>query len=85
MTDDPLERIIRPIVEGQLRSFTRDHPEVVEAVNWYKPRRDKATTFVNSVAKRVVNDLLCADTRMRLIEALAGLRPPDLSDGASHR
>lgn len=67
---DALERVIRPIVEGQIRSFTNDHPEVVEAVNWYKPRKDKRVTFVNSLAKRIVRDLLCETSRARLVEAL---------------
>ncbi len=67
---DELERIIRPIVEGQVRSFTNDHPEVVDAVDWYKPRADKRQTLVNSLSKRIVRDLLCADTRMRLVAAL---------------
>jgi hypothetical protein len=67
---DPLERVIRPIVEGQLRSFGNDHPEIVEAVNWFKPRTDKLTTFVNSGAKRIVSDLLCSENRVRLIAAL---------------
>lgn len=67
---DPLEEVIRPIVEGQLRSFANDHPECVEAVNWFKPRTDKKLTFVNSVSKRIIRDLLCADTRMRLVRAL---------------
>lgn len=71
---DALEAIIRPIVEGQLRSFTHDHPEVIDAVDWYKPRADKRTTFVNSVGKRILRDLLCSETRMRLGAAIA---PPE--------
>jgi hypothetical protein len=67
---DPLERIIRPIVEGQIRSFLNDHPHVVESVTWYKPRADKKTTMVNSLAKRIVRDLLCPETRVRLISAV---------------
>lgn len=68
---DQLEKIIRPIVEGQIRSFTFDHPEVIEVVKWFKPRSDKRVTFVNSLAKRIVRDLLCPTTRARLVEALA--------------
>ena len=67
---DPLEKIIRPIVEGQVRSFINDHPEVVEAVNWYKRREDKRTTLINSIAKRIIRDLLCLTTRARLATAL---------------
>jgi hypothetical protein len=67
---DQLERIIRPIVEGQLYSFVNDHPEILDAVDWYKPRKDKRVTFVNSVAKRIVSDLLCPETRVRLEAAL---------------
>lgn len=67
---DPLERVIRPIVEGQIRSFTYDHPEVLDAVNWYRRRPDKRVTFVNSIAKRIVRDLVCPTTRAHLVAAL---------------
>ena len=77
---DPLERVIRPIVEGQLYSFINDHPEVPEAVNWFKPRKDKRTTFVNSVAKRIIRDLLCPETRVRLAAALVETSPASAPD-----
>lgn len=68
---DPLEAVIRPIVEGQLRSFVRDHPEVVPAVNWYnKEGRNPVDSFVGSIAKRIINDLLCEETRVRLMQAM---------------
>lgn len=71
----PLERVIRPIVEGQIRGFLKEHPSMVEAVDWYKPGRpgivhDKAKIFVNSLAKRIVLDLTCATCRARLAAAL---------------
>lgn len=65
-----LEKIIRPIVEGQIRGFLKEHPVVVDAVDWYKPRRDKATTLVNSLSKRIVRDLTCGMTTARLETAL---------------
>jgi hypothetical protein len=68
--NDPLERVIRPIVEGQLRDFCISHPTVVEAVDWYKPRSDKSQTFINSIAKRVLRDLLSASSRERIANAL---------------
>ena len=62
-----LERIVRPIVEGQIRGFLKEHPEIIESVTWFKPRaHDKATTFTNSLAKRIVRDLVCDATRARL-------------------
>lgn len=67
---DKLEKIIRPIVEGQIRGFLKEHPPIVEAVDWYKPRKDKETTFINSLAKRIVRDLVCPTSRARLAEAL---------------
>ena len=67
---DALELVLRPIVEGQVRSFANDHPEVIEAVNWYRRRADRRLTFVNSVSKRILRDLLCPETRMRLMAAL---------------
>lgn len=68
-----LERIIRPIVEGQIRGFLKEHPVIIEAVDWYKPRRDKATTFVNSLSKRIVRDLTCGMVSARLETALLEL------------
>lgn len=67
---DPLERVIRPIVEGQIRGFLKEHPALIEAVDWYKPRKDKAVTFTNSLAKRIIRDLTCATSRARLAAAL---------------
>jgi len=65
-----VEKIIRPIVEGQIRGFLMEHPEIVKAVDWYKPRKDKATTFTNSLSKRIVRDLVCAHSEARLRAAL---------------
>lgn len=87
---DPLERVIRPIVEGQIRGFLKEHPAIVEAVNWYKRRPDKATTFVNSLGKRITLDLLCPLTRKRIEAALfeiwesekSGVEPLTAPDGA---
>lgn len=68
---DHLERIIRPIVEGQIRGFLKEHPSVIEAVDWYKPRREgKEITFINSLAKRIVRDLVCQTVRARMVVAL---------------
>lgn len=75
---DPLERVIRPIVEGQIRGFLKEHPSVLEGVDWYKPRTDKTTTFVNSLSKRIVRDLTCATSSARLKAALLEHEP----DGA---
>lgn len=78
---DQLETIIRPIVEGQIRSFINDHPEVAEAVNWYKPRLDKAETLVGSLSKRICRDLLCASNRARLEAALVDDTAASAPDG----
>lgn len=69
-----VEKVIRPIVEGQIRGFLKEHPKLVEAVDWYKPRRDKAETFTNSLAKRIVRDLTCGTSTARLAAALLELR-----------
>lgn len=66
---DPLEKIIRPIVEGQIRGFLKEHPAVLDSVDWYKKRIDKSTTFTNSLAKRITRDLLCDETRTRIEDA----------------
>jgi hypothetical protein len=67
---DPLERVIRPIVEGQIRGFLLEHPKIIDAVDWFKPRKDKSVTFVNSLSKRITLDLICAETRARIEAAL---------------
>jgi hypothetical protein len=73
MTD--LEKIIRPIVEGQIRGFLKEHPNIVEAVDWYRvPGRDKAQTFIGSLSKRIVRDLTCGRTSARLAAAFLALR-----------
>jgi hypothetical protein len=66
----PLERIVRPIVEGQIRGFLFEHPKIVDAVDWYKPRTDKAQTFINLLSKRIVRDLTCGISTARLTAAL---------------
>ena len=70
---DALEKVIRPIVEGQIRGFLKEHPSILPAVDWYKPRKDKATTFINSLSKRIVRDLLCPTVRARLATAIGGI------------
>lgn len=76
---DDLEKIIRPIVEGQIRGFLKEHPSIIKAVDWYKPRTDKEKTFVNSLSKRIVRDLLCANSKARiraaLLESSTGAQP----------
>lgn len=67
---DDLEQIIRPIVEGQIRGFLKEHPSILKAVDWFKPGRDKSVIFVNSLSKRIVRDLVCPRTRARLTKAL---------------
>ena len=71
---DELEKVIRPIVEGQIRGFLIEHPSIEESVDWYRRRKDKRTTIVNSLAKRIVRDLVCEHTRKRIAWALAKLR-----------
>jgi hypothetical protein len=71
---EAVERVIRPIVEGQIRGFVKEHPSVLAGVDWYKPRLDKETTFVNSLAKRIVRDLTCGTSTARLAVALLELQ-----------
>jgi len=67
---NPLEPIIRPIVEGQIRGFLKEHPAVLNSVDWFKKRTDKATTFTNSLAKRITLDLISQHTLARIEDAL---------------
>ena len=80
MNDDQFDRIIRRVVEGQIRGFLMEHPAIVAAVDWYAPRTDNATTFTNSLSKRITRDLLCTETRMRLVAALGGTATAPPSD-----
>ncbi len=67
---DPLEKVIRPIVEGQIRGFATEHPGVLNGVTWYKGKKHGVmATFVGSVSKRVVRDLVCAENRKRIEDA----------------
>lgn len=66
---DPLEKVIRPIVEGQIRGFLHEHPAVVNAVDWFKKSTDKISIFTNSLSKRILLDLLCEETRGRMEDA----------------
>lgn len=73
MPSDPLEAVIRPIVEGQVRSFIADHPNILTGVDWYKPRpgeQGRAQTLTGSISKRILRDLLCSETRVRLEAAI---------------
>lgn len=70
MTDD-FRRIVSRIVEGQIRSYLSDHPEIAEA--YAGKRREglsKKEALVNSIAKRITNDLACATTSARLKAAI---------------
>jgi hypothetical protein len=64
--DDALAKIIRPIVEGQIRSFIHSHPNIVEGVDWRFSQATKEEALVASIAKRVNRDLLSEQTRLRL-------------------
>jgi hypothetical protein len=64
--DDELAKIIRPIVEGQIRSFIHSHPGIVEGVDWRHSQPTKEEALVASIAKRVNRDLLSEHTRRRL-------------------
>lgn len=88
----PLEKIIRPIVEGQVRGFAKEHPAIVDAVDWYntidrrtgRRIKSKQDTFVDSLSKRIVRDLTCGSSAARLAAALlAGLpgEPPTDASG----
>lgn len=88
---DPLERVIRPIVEGQIRGFAKEHPGVLNGVTWYKGKKqDVFATFVGSVSKRVVRDIICSENRHRIEAAFfeiwenerSAVAPPSAADGA---
>jgi len=68
---DPLEAVLRPIVEGQVRSFFNDHPEIARApAGSYRGQPRAVRDWHGSIVKRIMQDLLCAETRVRLEAAL---------------
>ena len=78
--DDELARIIRPIVEGQIRSFLNDHPVIAEAVDWRFSQSNKKEALVGSIGKRINRDLLSDHTRQRIASVLHVCRDADNSD-----
>lgn len=65
---DALARVLTPVVEGQIRSYLSDHPEMIDAFagKW----RPKKEGIVRSISKRILTDLLCPQTRLRLVAAI---------------
>jgi hypothetical protein len=62
-----LEKIIRPIVEGQIRGFIKEHPSILKGVDWYRVKgRDPAQSLIGSLSKRIVRDLTCGINSARL-------------------
>lgn len=53
---DPLGRIIRPIIRGGIKSFVHDHSEKLEG------------KWIHSVEKRIVNQALSQHSRQKLIK-----------------
>ena len=72
--DDNLAKIVRPIVEGQIRSFLHDHPVIAEAVDWRFSQSDKVEALVASIGKRINRDLLSDHTRQRIEAVIASCR-----------
>jgi hypothetical protein len=78
--DDDLAKIIRPIVEGQIRSFIHSHPNIVKGVDWRFSQDTREEALVASIAKRVNRDLLSEQTRLRLA-AVLGTNAPSSQTG----
>lgn len=64
------EAIIRPRIEGQLRGFIHEHPGILDCVLWFKPNQDKGEVLINSLSKRIINDLTSEDAVQALKAAL---------------
>ena len=71
--DSAFARIIARTVVGQVRSFVNDHPEMLAP----DARRQHV---VASISKRIINDLLCADTGAQLRATLDGFLAPSEAD-----
>lgn len=68
--DDKLAKVIRPIVEGQIRSFIHSHPNIITGVDWRYSQATPSEALVASIAKRIVRELLSDQTRVRLSAAI---------------
>lgn len=79
----PIEHIIRPIVMGQLIGFIKEHPSLLDCVNWFRPNLNKEEVFANSAGKRIILDLISDQTVARLREALLGT-PTEQCEGVAH-
>ena len=68
---EQIGKIIRPIVEGQIRSFLHDHPEVAQSWTGKLPNgKTKAMAIKDSLAKRITRDLLGESGIARMKAAL---------------
>lgn len=68
---DPLERVVGPVVRGQVKCFIQSHPSILEGVDWEHGGLTKEEVLINSISKRVIRDLVCPETRKRIAEAMA--------------
>lgn len=67
------DKMIRRRVEGQIRSFLNDHPEILDTgtTTWKcPPNKTRNQQLMDSIAKRVVLELICPDTKKKLMDAL---------------
>lgn len=81
------DRVIRPIVEGQIRSFLNDHPEIASGCTRHVYQSKTAEAWItDSLSKRITRDLTCGSTTARLakalLEGITGARS-EASDGTS--
>ena len=68
------DALVRRVVEGQVKSFINDHPEVITTgvATWKTPPgKTRQAQLMDSIAKRVILDLTCEQTKAKLAEALA--------------
>jgi hypothetical protein len=70
------EELVRGIVEGQIKSFIHDHPEILDTgtTSWRRPSGSRSKSrerqLLDSIAKRIVLDLTSSSTRTMLFQAL---------------
>lgn len=77
------DEIVRAVVEGQVSSFINDHPEVLDTgtTTWKTPRnKTRKAQIKDSIAKRIVRDLTCPDTKAKLILSLQSASGDEASD-----
>lgn len=64
-----LKLILKKRIEGQIKTFIKAHPDILLGVPWrHSGTKDEA--LVNSLTKRILNDLVCDQSVIQIRSSL---------------